>query len=68
VLVVSEVDRVHPILHPLLRNDIEKQAGRLVSGTAAHNSEIHTVLAAIAVTYWDDTLASMMWIYPVPPA
>lgn len=31
VLVVSEVDRVHPILHPLLRGDIQKQGGRLVS-------------------------------------
>ncbi|KAF6261448.1 ATP-binding dynein motor region D5-domain-containing protein [Scenedesmus sp. NREL 46B-D3] len=30
VLVVSEVDAVHPILHPLLRGDIKKQAGRLV--------------------------------------
>jgi hypothetical protein len=35
VLVVSEVDRVLPILHPLLRGDIEKQAGRLVSSSAA---------------------------------
>lgn len=30
VLVVSEVDRVHPVLHPLLRRDLQKQAGRLV--------------------------------------
>lgn len=30
VLVVSEVDRVHPVLHPLLRKDLQKQAGRLV--------------------------------------
>lgn len=30
VLVVSEVDRVHPVLYPLLRRDLQKQAGRLV--------------------------------------
>eukprot|EP00878_Enallax_costatus_P044493 GHUV01053137.1.p1 GENE.GHUV01053137.1~~GHUV01053137.1.p1 ORF type:complete len:277 (+),score=77.41 GHUV01053137.1:557-1387(+) len=30
VLVVSEVDRVHPILYPLLRSDVEKLGGRLV--------------------------------------
>jgi hypothetical protein len=35
VLVVSEVDRVAPILHPLLRRDLEKQAGRLVRLMAA---------------------------------
>jgi hypothetical protein len=31
VLVVSEVDRVHPVLYPLLRRELQKQAGRLVS-------------------------------------
>lgn len=31
VLVVSEVNRVHPVLYPLLRKDLQKQAGRLVS-------------------------------------
>lgn len=31
VLLVTEVDAVAPILHPLLRRDVEKQAGRMVS-------------------------------------
>lgn len=29
-LIVSEVDAVHPLLHPLLRGETEKQGGRLV--------------------------------------
>lgn len=35
VLVVSEVDRVHPVLYPLLRRELHKQAGRLVSAFEA---------------------------------
>jgi hypothetical protein len=38
VLVVSEVDRVHTVLYPLLRRDLQKQGGRLVSAIEAGNS------------------------------
>lgn len=46
VLVLSEVDRVHPILYPLLRRDVEKQSGRLVSNHSSTTSlqELHLTL------------------------
>jgi hypothetical protein len=35
VIIVTEVDRVHAVLHPLLRRDLEKQGGRLVRASHA---------------------------------
>jgi hypothetical protein len=61
VLVVSEVDRVHPILHPLLRGDIEKQAGRLVRCSATTAMWIHLNCLCLLVPVYTSCNSAFGW-------